>query len=90
MSLALWRDIAIVVLALQLFIILVFPLVLAYIGVRALSWVHGRLPGPLARGREAAHRLSRQAHRLSDQVARPVIELHARAVWVQTLLRRLR
>ncbi len=90
MSLALWRDIAIVVLALQLFIILVFPLVLAYIGVRALSWVHGRLPGPLARGREAPHRLPHQAHRLSDQVVRPVIELHARAVWVQTLLRRLR
>lgn len=90
MSLALWRDIAIVILAIQLFVILLIPLAIAYFGTRGLSWIHTRLSTLLARARGLSHQVRAQADRLSDVVAAPLIRVHSRAARLRTLWQGLR
>lgn len=69
MSLADWRDLAIVLLALEAFVLSLVPAVILYFGVRGMIWLLRQVRGhaPTVQG------YFRKAAQLSDRVSRRVV-----------------
>lgn len=89
MNISLWRDLAVVFLALQCFIIMLIPLVIIYFGVRGMAFVNDRTPGLFLRVQKLTKQVRSGADRVSDQVAAPVARVQAEITRVETVMQRL-
>lgn len=71
MDLAFWRDVALVVLAVESLIFGLIPLVLFFFGIRGVRWLNrrGREYGPKAR--EQWHHVHRRVERVTDVARQP-------------------
>ena len=71
MSLDVWRDLAVILLALELFLAGLIPLVLFFFGIRGMRWLErqARTYGPITR--ERWHQVDQKVHRVMKVVRRP-------------------
>lgn len=86
MSLEFWRDVAVVLLSLQILILLLLPLVASFFLVKGMNWVHRKTRPILAKAREWSGLMREQADRRSQQVIAPVIGANRRAAQVRGVL----
>jgi len=78
-NIPLWRDIAVVILALQLFIMLLIPLAIAFFMVKGINWVHVKLP-PLWQKAHHYSGLARdKTEEYSNVATNPLLRLRSRA-----------
>lgn len=73
MDLAFWRDVSIVFLSIQTFILLLIPLVIFYFAVRGLNFLHVRLPRFLFRAQDISTMVRTRTESLSERVADPLV-----------------
>ena len=73
MDLAFWRDVSIVFLSIQTFILLLVPLVAFYFAVRGLNFLHVRLPGVMYRAQGISKQVRVKTEAVSQRVADPVV-----------------
>jgi hypothetical protein len=76
MDLAFWRDVAIVLLALHLFVLLILPAGLLFLGVRGMQFVHRKLPPLYQKAQEISAQIPVKADGISNKVAEPVVRGH--------------
>lgn len=89
MTLDFWRNVAVIWLCFQGFFMLLIPLALAYVAVRAMAWVLNKVP-PLfhtAQGYSAQMRNKTEA--FASKAAEPVIRAHSKTKQAETVLERL-
>jgi hypothetical protein len=89
MSLEFWRDIAVVLLSLQLLIALLIPLVAGFFMVKGMGWVHRKTHPILTRAREWSGLIREQTDRRATQVISPVIGINRRAAQARGILAHL-
>ena len=89
MTLPLLRDISIVWLSIQCFIMLLIPLVIFYFIVRGVNAAHNGLYGLLKRGQGYSHTLQNQTKNIGTQVSTPVIKLQRTIARVETIIEKL-
>lgn len=89
MDLALWRDISIVILALHLFVLLIFPLVIAFFLVKGINWVHRQTAPLLNKAQTLSRRMRDQSAELSQQAVAPLIKSHAKSAQAVAFWRQL-
>jgi len=90
MTLGTWRDIAIVLLALQLFIMLLIPLVIAFFSMRGINWVHGKVPPLWEKAHHYSHLMRDKTGEISDRVVAPVLRTRSRVESWATVVDRVR
>lgn len=73
MSLAFWRDLAIIFLAVEAMILLIFLLVPFYFAVRGLNAVHVRLPGYFAKAQGISRNVRVKTAGASEHVSAPLL-----------------
>jgi hypothetical protein len=88
-SLALWRDIALVWLAFLCFIGLVVPLAVALFAVKGMHAAVDRTPRLLRQAQGYSRALRIHVDAASDRVSEPVIQFQSRSTQVSTFLDRL-
>jgi hypothetical protein len=76
MTLANWRDLAVVLIAIEVFILCLVPGVILYFIVRGLSWLIAQVRhyGPLVRARFAY--VAELAERYSHKPVEPILQAH--------------
>ena len=74
MDLAFWRDVSIVFLAIQTFILLIIPLAIFYFMVRGLNFLHVRLPRVLFRAQDISKEVRTRTEAVSERIADPLIK----------------
>lgn len=89
MSLALWRDIALVWLAFLCFIGLIVPLAVAFFAVKGMHVAVDRTPRLLRQVQGYTRALRTQTGAVSYRVSEPVIQAHRRSTRILTFLDRL-
>ena len=89
MSLEFWRNVAVIWLCLQAFIMLLIPLAISYLLVRGINWVVRKTPPIFHKGQEYSSLMRSKTEAYAEKAAAPVISAHARAAKVQTVLERL-
>ena len=89
MTLPLLRDISIVWLSIQCFVMLLIPLIIFYFIVRGVNAAHNGLYGFLKRGQEYSHTLQNQTKTIGAQVSAPVIKLQRTVTRVETIIQKL-
>lgn len=86
MSLANWRDVAVVLLALEAFAgVLAFG-VITYFAVRGVLWVKGRVPLATVPARRVAEQVASKTDQAGRAVATPFVWLEANAVRLQVMV----
>jgi len=90
MTLGTWRDIAIVLLAIQLFVMLVIPLVIAFFSMRGINWVHGKMPPLWEKAHHYSHLVRDKTGEISDQVAAPILRTRSKVESWATIIDRVR
>ncbi len=85
MSLATLRDIAVVLIAIEVFVVLLFPTILLFFVVRGLLWVQKKIRSysPLVQG--VFQQAAEIAETTSHKVATPVISVDAFAARVRRM-----
>lgn len=78
MNIPLWRDIAVVILALQLFIMLVIPLAIAFFMVKGINWVHAKLPPVWDKAHHYSGLVRDKTEEYSNVATEPVLRLRSR------------
>lgn len=73
MDLAFWRDVSIVFLSIQTFILLIIPLVAFYFAVRGLNFLHIRLPRVMYKAQDISKQVKTQTEAASQRVVDPII-----------------
>lgn len=86
MDLAFWRDVSIVFLAIQTFILLIIPLVLLYFAVRGLNFVHIRLPRYLFRAQDISKMVRSRTETVSERIADPLVRAESERTRAATTL----
>ncbi len=71
MDLTFWRDVAIVVLAVEVFLFAIIPLVLMFIAVRGIRWGETRVREYAARFRQEWRKVHRHVERWMKTVRTP-------------------
>ena len=89
MDLAFWRDISIVFLAIQTFILSIIPLVLLYFAVRGLNFVHMRLPRYLFRAQDISKLVRTRTESMSERIADPLVRAEGERTRATTTLKTL-
>lgn len=89
MELALWRDIALVWLALLCFIGLLIPLAVSFFAVKGMHAAVDRTPHLLRQLQGHSRALRTQTEEASKHVAAPVTQVHRQTTRITTLLNRL-
>ncbi len=89
MDLDFWRDISIIWLALQLFVILILPLAATYFAVRGMNIALRKLPPLFHTAQEYSHKARSTTESVAEKVVEPVIEVNKRATAAEVALRRL-
>ncbi len=89
MELALWRDIAVVWLALLCFIGLIIPLAVALFAVKGMHTVVDRTPGLLRQAQGYSRVLRTQTDAASLRVAEPLIRVRKQTTRASTLIERV-
>lgn len=85
MSLDFWRNVAVIWLCMQGFILLLIPLAIAFFMVKGINWVVAKTP-PLFHKAQGYSRLVRDKTDLyADKVADPLIRVHGAAHNAQTV-----
>lgn len=87
MNLATWRDIAIVFLAIQAFILTLVPLVAVYFLVRGVNIAGGVLPGYMKRAQSFTSAVRLRTDQTSDQIAKPILKMRNHGARVETIVR---
>jgi hypothetical protein len=72
-DLAFWRDVSIVFLSIQTFILLLVPLVAFYFAVRGLNFLHIRLPRVMYKAQDISKQVRMKTEAASQRVADPVV-----------------
>jgi hypothetical protein len=88
-ALALWRDIALVWLALLCFIGLIIPLAISLLAVKGMHAAVDRTPGLLRQVQGYSRGLRGQVESAGVRVAAPVIRTHKEASRMSTIAERL-
>jgi hypothetical protein len=88
-SLETWRDISIVYLSLNCFVILIIPMVIFYFAVRGMTIVNGKVPGYLGKAQAFTRQAREQTQAFSDRVAGPVIDAQTELTRTETIIREL-
>ncbi|MEM7539230.1 MAG: hypothetical protein AAF639_44140 [Chloroflexota bacterium] len=89
MTLPLLRDISIVWLSIQCFVMLLIPLAIFYFIVRGVNAAHNGLYGLLKRGQTYSHALKSQTQTVGVRVSTPVIQLQRTISRVETIIQQL-
>ena len=89
MDLAFWRDIAIVFLALQTFVLLLVVAVPFYFAVRGLNAAHVRLPNLLVKARVFSRQVRERTGEVGDKVASPLLRVQRSVTKSETIVREL-
>lgn len=89
MSLAFWRDVSIVWLALQSFILLIVPLAISYFAVRGMRYVLAKLPPLFHQAQTFSSKARNKTEDVCDQIASPLISAHSRAEETKTVFDQL-
>lgn len=71
MPLEFWRDIAVVVLAVEIFILGLIPLVLMYVLIRGIGWLNAQAHTYGTRAREEWRRVHEQVVHYADLIREP-------------------
>ena len=87
MNLATWRDVAIVFLAIQAFILMLVPLVAVYFMVRGINIAGGALPGYMKRAQSFTSIVRLRTGQTSDQIAKPILKMRNRGARIETIVR---
>jgi hypothetical protein len=82
MTLANWRDLAVVFLALQVFVVCLVPAALLFLMVRGISWVLRQAQGAAPRVQGVFQKAARITDQASQRVAGPIIAADALATQV--------
>lgn len=89
MTLPVLRDIAIVILAFEAFIIGLIPLVVLYFLLRA-WWAAGRMMAPwLAKAKSAFEGGTSIVEQINRAITEPIFRIEAKWAWLQTFCRQL-
>jgi len=88
-NLALARDIAIVFLAIQAFILMLVPLVAVYFLVRGINIAGGVLPGYMKRAQSFTSTVRLRTDQTSDQIAKPILKMRRHGARIETTIRAL-
>lgn len=89
MELALWRDIAIVWLAILCFIGLIIPLAVSIFVVKGMHAAVDRTPRLLRQAQGYSRAARTQVENVSEQIATPVVKAHAQSTRVATIVDRI-
>ena len=89
MDLAFWRDVSIVFLSIQTFILLLVPLVAFYFAVRGLNFLHVRLPGVMYRAQGISKQVRMKTEAASQRVADPVVRVQRERTKAEVTLQAL-
>ncbi len=89
MDLDFWRDISIIWLALQLFVILILPLAATYFAVRGMHVALRKLPPLFHTAQEYSRKVRSTTETVAEKTVTPIIEVNKRATAAEVALRRL-
>jgi hypothetical protein len=89
MNLDFWRNVSIIWLALQLFIILVIPLAITYFAVRGMSFVLKKTPPVFHKAQEISGKVRATTDSAAERAVEPVIEANKKVTAAEVALRRL-
>jgi hypothetical protein len=82
-SLAQWRDLSIVLIALEVFAMLVAPLVAMALSVRGMAWVHQKLRGIFPRIQGYFAVAANATDVASQKIVRPIIAVSATSTQIR-------
>lgn len=85
MTLANWRDLAVILLVIQAFVIVLIPGVVLFFAIRGMSWVRRKLRAGAPVVQDTFRRAASISERISHRVASPVIATSAALAQVQSL-----
>lgn len=89
MTLELWRNLAVVWLALLCLIGMVIQLAISIFAVKGIHVVVDKLPGLLGAAKNASSRMRTATDEGSRRVVAPIVELQSRATRITTVAKRL-
>jgi hypothetical protein len=89
MDLAFWRDVSIIWLSIQLFVLLAVPLAILFLAVKGMQFVHTKLPPIFHKAQDISNIVRTKTDEISHYVAAPVIRGHGWANQAGTALRTL-
>ncbi len=77
MTLANWRDLAVVLLALEAFVMGLLPAAILYFCVRGISWTLRKVRGYVPPAQGVFHKIAATSDDISRRIAAPLISLSA-------------
>ena len=88
-ELAIWRNIAIVVLGLQCMLLLVIALAAGYALVRVTALLHDKSEGAAHKVQQVTRTVAQRTEQVADKAVQPVLAVKGRAARIQGALRSL-
>jgi hypothetical protein len=89
MSLDFWRNVAVIWLCFQGFILLLVPLAIAFVTVRGMGWVLKRVPPLFHKAQGYSGLMRSKTEAFADKAAEPVIRARSKSKQAATVLERL-
>lgn len=89
MTLDLWRNISVIWLGLQLLVLCLIPVAIAFFAVRGMGWVLRKTPVGFERAQSLSKQMKGKTEAVSDRVAAPVIQAQVTGTRVKTIIESL-
>lgn len=88
MNLGFWRDLSVVLLCLEGFVLLLIPAAILFFAVKGMNALHRKLHEIFPKVQGVFRQVNRVTRQVTDKVAEPVIKAGAQAAQVQAMGRR--